>query len=80
MLSCKEVTERAGDWTDGQLSWRERLSVRLHLLLCTFCRRFLNQYRLAAETAARQACQHQPEEIQAVLEKIDAAAREPQQR
>ena len=80
MLSCKEVTERAGDWTDGQLSWRERLAMRLHLLLCAFCRRFLKQYQLAAATAAQQACQHHPEEIQAVLAKIDAAPRDQQPR
>lgn len=71
MLSCKEVTQRAGDWTDGQLGWRERLAMRWHLLLCSFCRRFLRQYRLAADTAAQQACAHHPAEVQAVLEKID---------
>jgi hypothetical protein len=76
MLSCKDVTQRAGDWTDGQLSFKERLSVRLHLLICAFCRRFLRQYRLAAETAAQQACQHHPDEIHAVLQKIEEAPRD----
>lgn len=71
MLSCKDVTQRAGDWTDGQLSWRERLAVRLHLLLCALCRRFLRQYRLAAETAATKACAHQPDEIGRVLAHIE---------
>lgn len=71
MLSCKDVTQRAGAWTDGELSWRERLAVRLHLLLCSLCRRFLRQYRLAADTAATQACQHPPGEVERVLAHID---------
>lgn len=76
MLSCKDVTQRAGDWTDGHLPWRARLAVRLHLLLCRLCRRFLRQYRLAAETTAVQACQHHPAEVHAVLQKIDEAQRD----
>ena len=71
MLSCKDVTQRAGDWTDGQLHWRERLAVRLHLLLCVLCRRFLRQYRLAADTAAHQACRHSPGEVERVLTHIE---------
>ncbi len=78
MLSCKDVTARAGDWTDGQLGVRARLAIRLHLLLCAFCRRFLRQYRLAAETAAQQACSQQhPEEVEAVLKMIENAPRDP---
>ncbi len=76
MLSCKDVTERAGDWTDGQLGFRQRLAVRLHLLICAFCRRFLRQYRLAAETAAVRAGQSQPEEVAAIMKMIDEAPRE----
>ena len=71
MLSCKEVTQRAGDWTDGQLRWHERLAVRLHLLVCAMCRRFLHQYRLAADTAAAHACRHEPGDVDRVLAHID---------
>lgn len=76
MLSCKDVTMRAGDWTDGQLRFRDRMAMRLHLLICAFCRRFLRQYQLAARTAAQQACQHHPDEVAAVLKKIDQAQRD----
>lgn len=76
MLSCKEVTERAGDWTDGQLGFRERMAIRLHLLICRFCRRFLQQYRLAADTAAQQACQHHPDEVAEVMKLVDEAPRD----
>ncbi|NQD36530.1 zf-HC2 domain-containing protein [Permianibacter sp. IMCC34836] len=76
MLSCKEVTQRAGDWTDGTLSLKQKLAVRLHLLICVFCRRFLRQYKLAAETTALQACQHDHHEVEKVLKMIDDAPRD----
>lgn len=40
MLNCRQVTERASDMVDGELTSRERLSMRLHLLMCVHCRRF----------------------------------------
>jgi len=38
MLKCREVTERAGDWLDGELSAGQRLKVTLHLFTCRHCR------------------------------------------
>jgi len=40
MLNCRQVTERASAMVDGELSSRERLSMRMHLLMCVHCRRF----------------------------------------
>jgi anti-sigma factor RsiW len=47
VLSCRELNEQhASDYVDGRLSRRERLAVRLHLALCSNCRRFITQLRL----------------------------------
>lgn len=47
MLSCRELHgQHASDHVDGRLSRRERLAVRLHLVLCSNCRRFIRQLRL----------------------------------
>ena len=47
MLSCRELHEQyASDHMDGCQSRRERLAVRLHLALCSNCRRFMRQLRL----------------------------------
>jgi predicted anti-sigma-YlaC factor YlaD len=43
MLKCSDVTELATDHMDGALSTRESLAVRLHLALCSFCRRHFRQ-------------------------------------
>ena len=46
MLTCKQQVARSSDYLDGQLSFRERLLVRHHLMFCPNCRRFIKQMRL----------------------------------
>jgi anti-sigma factor RsiW len=46
MLSCREVTERASALIDRELSWSERLQMRIHLAMCRHCSRFVSQLRL----------------------------------
>ena len=43
MPSCREVTNRTSDLIDGELDLASRLKVRLHLLACHHCRRFVKQ-------------------------------------
>jgi len=43
MLSCKEVSLLVSQSYDAKLTWRQRLGVRLHLLVCEACRRFERQ-------------------------------------
>ncbi|MHC8412503.1 anti-sigma factor family protein [Pseudomonas sp. Hz4] len=50
MLTCKEHVARSSDYLDGQLSFRERLMVRHHLMFCPNCRRFIRQMRLMQAT------------------------------
>ena len=50
MLTCKEQVARSSDYLDGQLTFRERLFMRQHLLFCGHCRRFMRQMRLMQAT------------------------------
>ena len=50
MLTCKEQVARSSDYLDGQLTFRERLLVRHHLMFCPHCRRFIRQMRLMQAT------------------------------
>lgn len=46
MLNCRDLAHKhASDYIDHQLNWRVRTAVRLHLLLCNQCRRFIRQLR-----------------------------------
>lgn len=43
MLNCKQTSLLVSQSLDRPLTWRERWAVRLHLLICIYCRRFLHQ-------------------------------------
>ena len=43
MITCREVTERTNDFLDGELGFWAAMEVRFHLLVCKYCRGFVNQ-------------------------------------
>jgi len=45
MMSCREVCEKAQDFTDGEVSSLTRAKIRLHLLMCRNCAGFMDQTR-----------------------------------
>ncbi len=53
MLKCRDLAELSSDYLNGELSRRRRLSVRLHLLLCRHCRRFMRQLKLTIDSVGR---------------------------
>lgn len=46
MLSCKQVVDRADHVLAGELPWRQRVGVWVHLAICVHCRRYLRQLRV----------------------------------
>ncbi len=46
MLTCKQASALVSQSLDRRLSWRERLGLRLHLVICAACARFARQVRL----------------------------------
>lgn len=45
MLTCREVTERANDYVDGEFGFWASMEVRFHLFACKYCRGFVGQMR-----------------------------------
>lgn len=41
MLKCREVEANSSRLLDGDLPLRTRLAMRMHLLICVHCRRFV---------------------------------------
>jgi predicted anti-sigma-YlaC factor YlaD len=72
-MTCREVLELLADYLDGSLPLRQRLSLDLHLSLCSHCRDYLNNYRQAIQAsrdalAGQALCEELPEDlVQAVL-------------
>lgn len=50
MLNCNEINELGGEYASGELSFRERISVWVHLLMCVHCRRYVEQLKLTLES------------------------------
>lgn len=51
MLSCKQVANIASDYLDNNtpLKWQ----IRMHLLMCANCRRFVRHLKITREISAR---------------------------
>ena len=45
MLMCRDLARISSDYVDGQLGLVRQLSVRMHLLMCKDCRRFIGNLR-----------------------------------
>lgn len=45
MLQCKEVAEEASNYIDGDLSFIKRVGLFLHLVMCRYCRNYVQQLR-----------------------------------
>jgi hypothetical protein len=43
MLSCKEASQIISQSLDRQLTMRERFALKLHLLICKYCKQFSQQ-------------------------------------
>ncbi|MHC8325503.1 anti-sigma factor family protein [Pseudomonas sp. LB1P83] len=74
MLTCKEQVARSSDYLDGQLSFREKLMVRHHLMFCPNCRRFIRQMRLMQATLRVLPEEAMPE-VDALAERLAAERR-----
>jgi hypothetical protein len=46
MLTCKEVSTSISSGGLERSGWRYRLRLRLHLLICRYCRRYAAQIRV----------------------------------
>ncbi|RPG25173.1 MAG: hypothetical protein CBC10_008645 [Gammaproteobacteria bacterium TMED50] len=46
MMSCRQVCDSASEIADGNLAAWQRLQVRIHLLICKYCRRYIRQLNM----------------------------------
>lgn len=58
MMTCKQVSQLVSESLDRQLSWRERIGMRIHLYMCNACSRFAEQMRFLRTVVRRFAELH----------------------
>ena len=51
--NCRDITALTLQSMDRSLSWRERLSVRMHMMICAACPGFANQARFMRASMTR---------------------------
>jgi uncharacterized protein with von Willebrand factor type A (vWA) domain len=56
--TCKQATRLQSEAMDRRLSFSEKLGLRLHLLLCKWCRRYGEQLKFL-RSAARECQEHE---------------------
>lgn len=61
MLSCKESTHLISEALDQPLTWRRKLALYFHLMICIGCRRFSKQQTLLRQAFTR--LREKPEQI-----------------
>jgi anti-sigma factor ChrR (cupin superfamily) len=76
VLTCREVVERSSALVDGELSWRERISIRLHVVLCHRCRGFLDALvRLEAVLPELPDEEVDPQRVERIAARVSGALR-----
>lgn len=65
MLNCRQATQLLSERQDRPLSLNEKLSLNLHVGLCTPCRRFGKQIEQLSDLAKQYRAYHSPESMQA---------------
>jgi len=45
MFSCRRASRLMSDAQDRRLTWRERVSLRVHLCICRYCRKAQKHFR-----------------------------------
>jgi len=72
-MTCRDALEILADYLNGNLPWKHRLSLNLHLSLCRHCRDYLANYKKAVQSSRdafndEALCEDLPEDlVQAIL-------------
>jgi hypothetical protein len=53
--TCKEISHLTSQAMDETLPWSKRLGMRLHLMMCVWCRRNSEQLQLVRDLARKQS-------------------------
>ena len=68
MLMCKDLAVIASDYIDGELGPMDKVSVKMHLLMCGHCRTFIGNLRESIDLMKAHSSQQVDEEL---IQKID---------
>ncbi|MBO6810038.1 MULTISPECIES: anti-sigma factor family protein [Marinobacter] len=77
MLMCRDLAVIASDYIDGELPVFQKMSVKMHLLMCRDCRTFIGNLRASTELMkALSSGQADEELIRRIDERVGEALKE----
>jgi predicted anti-sigma-YlaC factor YlaD len=68
MLMCRDLARIASDYIDGELGTMDKVSIKMHLLMCGQCRTFIGNLRTSVDLMSAHSSQEPDEEL---IRKID---------
>lgn len=73
MLKCRDVLALGSAYVDGATTPGERMALRLHLLICGHCRKFVRSLRLTVRTVEQVPVPADELQVQRILSRIPPA-------
>ena len=71
ILTCQEVANLASDYLDKHADGKLSLKIRVHLMMCANCRRFVKHLRLTTAAAPHLVYKdNSPVDAEAILRKV----------
>jgi len=65
---CRDLARIASDYIDGELGPMDKVSVKMHLLMCGHCRTFIGNLRASVDLMKAHSSQQPNDEL---IQKID---------
>lgn len=74
LLTCQQVAKVASDYLDQQADGKLSFKIRVHLMMCANCRRFVKHLKITKAVVPQftQGYAQQPIDAEAILKRIKA--------
>lgn len=76
MLNCKQVASLASDYLDKNTSQTLNWKIRMHLMMCSHCRRFIKHLKITKQLTPKNQLLDD-KDVDVILEKIKRSAKQP---
>ncbi len=69
MLTCKKLIENGSEYLEGDMSRWQRFKYKMHLFMCTHCKRYIQQLKQTIAMIGLLPKQEPPAELEEKLQK-----------
>ncbi len=74
MLNCKQVATLASEYIDHNTDTRLNWKIRMHLLMCSHCRRFVRHLKITTKVTRSVLSETQDRDVDDILKRIKESA------